>query len=120
MKKDCKPEKENIKKRNYMREFSRTTEGKKWKAKQNKRRRMFLTATIHDFTKKQWANKLKRSKGICKLCGQGVGIDKLTMDHRFPISKAYKRFLRTGKKYVYTIKKIDAICAACNCKKRNK
>lgn len=109
-----------IKKRVEQREFSKTEEGRKWKARQSAKRREFMRAVKHSFTKKQWDAKLRRSKGICKKCEKNVGIKKLTLDHRFPISKAYKRFLRTGKKTIYTIRKVDAICRECNCEKKNK
>lgn len=118
--KDCTKEFNMEKDRKRQKERLKTKSGREAKYKRVKRRNEYLKATIKDFTKKQWDDKLKRSKGICKLCGHGVGIDRLTLDHRFPVFKAYKRFLRTGKKTIYTIKKVDAICRSCNCKKKNK
>lgn len=43
---------------------------------------------IHAFTIKQWKEKLVQSKGICSICQNNVGIEKLTLDHIIPLSKA--------------------------------
>lgn len=118
--KDCTKELNMEKDRVRQRKRLTTKKGREAKYARVKRRNEYLKATIKGFTNKQWIDKLKRSKGICKLCGNKVGIYYLTLDHRFPVFKAYKRFLRTGKKTIYTIRKVDAICGKCNCKKKNK
>ena len=106
--------------REYQKKFSKTKRGKIWKSRQNKKRRLYMKSIKHDFTKKQWDNKLKKSNGICRSCKLYVGISKLTLDHKFPISKAYKKFLSTGEKTIYTIRMVDAICSRCNASKKDK
>ncbi len=68
---------------------------------------------VHLFTKEQWIDKLKKTKGICKSCMKNVGENNLTLDHINPLSKAKKE-------EIYTIDDIDAICKSCNSKKSNK
>ena len=68
---------------------------------------------IHHFTKKDWDNKVKETKGFCPECGNFVGIKKLTIDHIYPISKA-----PAGT--VYGINDVQAICRSCNSSKADK
>lgn len=69
----------------------------------------------HNFTLKQWYNKVKRTNGICK-CGKkfkDIHPYCATLDHTPPISKAPKGF-------IYTIKHITPLCGYCNNSKGNK
>lgn len=68
---------------------------------------------IHNFTKKEWEEVLKSTKGICLMCNKFVGTDKMELDHIVPISKAIECF-------VYTIKDVQPICRTCNRSKGNK
>ena len=114
----CKPECNVIRRRKYFREwhqiYDKTPKGRQVKAGKGAKRLLFEKSTVHNFTRKQWRAKLKRSKGICKQCKRDVGIKNLTLDHRYPVSKAYKDFKKTGIKRIYTIRSIDAICGDCN------
>lgn len=74
---------------------------------------------IHNFTLKQWLDKLENSNGYCKNCNKFFGKYNLTMDHTYPISKAYEDFLRTGIKRIYTIDDVEPFCKSCNSSKYN-
>ena len=78
---------------------------------------------ISNWTKEELKNKRMDTKGIC--CGfernpHYVGIDELTMDHIYPLMRAYKDFLRTDIKRVYTINDIQFLCRSCNSHKHTK
>jgi 5-methylcytosine-specific restriction endonuclease McrA len=47
------------------------------------------------------------------LCNENVGIEKLTLDHIIPLTKAPKN-------YVYDINNVQPLCARCNSKKSDK
>jgi 5-methylcytosine-specific restriction endonuclease McrA len=49
-----------------------------------------------------------------------VGINKLTIDHIFPVSKASQDYKITGRKRIYTINDVQPLCASCNKSKRDK
>ena len=68
---------------------------------------------IHLFSQDEWIKKIEATKGFCPLCGIEVGIEKLTLDHIIPLSKAPKGF-------IYTIDSVQPLCARCNSKKGNK
>lgn len=75
---------------------------------------------INKFTIEAWQEKVKATNGICPQCKINVGIDKLTMDHIYPISKANEDYLRTGIKRIYTIDDVQPLCRSCNSSKHNK
>jgi len=80
----------------------------------NRRARKFNIK--HNFTSKQWMNKLNKTKGICPGYNRKphfVGKDKLTLDHILPISLAPKGF-------EYTIDDIQPLCVSCNSTKHNR
>jgi len=84
------------------------------------RRRARLNKIILKFTKEQWKQKLKSTHGFC--CGYKrkrhyVGIWNLTLDHIYSVIKAYRDFLKTGIKRVYTIDDVQPLCKSCNCRK---
>lgn len=70
--------------------------------------------TIRKYTKEEWEEKLESTNGICKRCGTYVGIDNLERDHIYPIAQAYKDYLETGIKRIYTIEGIQPLCRRCN------
>lgn len=78
---------------------------------------------LHNYTWKQWQEKLKLTKGICpnpynkSYCLGDVGIGKLTLDHIYPLILASKDYERTGIKRVYTIHDVQPLCFSCNCSK---
>jgi len=72
---------------------------------------------IEIYTLEEWIEKLEKTKGICPSCREDVGIMKLSLDHIYPISKAYKDYKKTGIKHIYTIKDIQPLCKSCNSKK---
>lgn len=61
----------------------------------------------HLFSKQEWINKCKATEGFCKKCKKFIGIDKLSLHHNPPISKAPENF-------IYTIKNVEPICLRCN------
>ena len=71
-----------------------------------------LKSVYHDFTYKQWINKVSLTKGYCPKCKKFIGINKLTLDHIFPLSKAPIGLL-------YTINDVRPICKPCNSRKGN-
>jgi len=77
------------------------------------KRRLLENSMIHDYTFEQWQNKKQQTNGICPKCSNYIGINKLTLDHIIPISKAPKGF-------VYTINDIQPLCKKCNCSKHTK
>ena len=86
----------------------RSTNKYKLNARRYRReRRARLHNIIHDFTYDEWIDKVNDTRGICSTCGKNVGLDKLTLDHIFPISKAEK-----GR--IYTIDDVQPLCALCN------
>ncbi len=77
-----------------------------WKFKHRQRCKNIIQA----FTKKEWLDKIKKTKGICPKCKSNVGINKLTLDHIIPLIKAKKG-------QIYTIKDVQPLCRSCNAKK---
>ena len=67
----------------------------------------------HLFTYNEWNIKLNKTNGYCPECSNFIGLDKLTLDHIIPISKA-----PIG--YVYTIDDVQPLCISCNSKKKDK
>jgi len=67
----------------------------------------------HSFTLEEWNKKINKTKGICPMCGKYVGVNKLTLDHIVPLTKAQKRF-------EYTIDDVQPLCNKCNSKKGNR
>jgi 5-methylcytosine-specific restriction endonuclease McrA len=87
------------------------------------KRRARLSNIILKFTKQEWINKVKSTKGVCpgfKREAHYIGEDKLTLDHTYPVSEASKDYETTGKKRVYTINDVQPLCQGCNSSKHNK
>lgn len=68
---------------------------------------------IHDFSTKEWLDKLEKTRGICPKCNRFIGVENLTLDHIYPISKA-----KEGQ--VYTIDDVQPLCMNCNSSKGSK
>ena len=86
------------------------------------RRRARLSNIILQFSNEDWQKKLNSTMGIClgiKRHPHYVGIDKLTMDHIYPISIAHKDFKKTNQKRIYTIDDVQPLCQRCNSSKNN-
>jgi len=117
-------QKESIRKSNYYLENKENIQSrnKKWRdtpkaielnrLKSNKRRAN-IRKVIHSFTYDEWVLKLRESQGVCQMCKEYVGVENLTLDHIFPISKAKKGF-------IYTIRDVQPLCKTCNCHKSTK
>lgn len=61
----------------------------------------------HSFTYEDWLQKLLDTNGFCPICGADVGIDKLSMDHIIPTTRA-----PVGT--VYSINDVRPLCCECN------
>jgi 5-methylcytosine-specific restriction endonuclease McrA len=85
---------------------------KPYKKADTRKRRLLKKSAIECFTVKEWQQKLEATKGVCPKCNTFIGIDKLTLDHIIPISKAPIGFK-------YTINGVQPLCMVCNSKKRN-
>lgn len=79
----------------------------------NLRRYARMKNIIHDFSTKEWLDKLAKTRGFCPKCKKYVGIWNLTLDHIKPVSKA-----KNG--WVYTIDDVQPLCRNCNSKKKDK
>ncbi|KKK50685.1 hypothetical protein LCGC14_3122550 [marine sediment metagenome] len=104
----------------YRKQYANTTKGKEIIKKGVRKRRAIKHCIIEDYTQEEWLQKVKDTFGVCPSCSTFIGIDKLTLDHIYPISKAYKDYLRMGIKRVYTIDDIQPLCNRCNPSKYNK
>jgi len=98
----------------YNKEYRKTKKGKEVYRKCAERRLQRKKTIIHSFTKEEWYKKLLATKGICPKCGEYVSIDKLTLEHIYPVRKAYEDFLKTVIKRVYTIDDVQPLCRKCN------
>lgn len=74
----------------------------------------------HNFSMAEWKHKCELTNGICPICKKYVGINKMTMDHIYALMVAYKDFIRTGVKRIYTINDVQPMCLSCNSSKSDK
>jgi len=119
--KDLRKKYDAYEKRKLARKAYRQTEkGKEVFRMLVRRREAKKNNCIHSFSTEEWQNKIKAGNGICPECNKNVGINKITMDHIYPLSKANEDFLNTGIKRIYTIKDIEPLCLSCNSSKGNK
>ena len=72
---------------------------------------------VEKFTSQEWLQMKEATKGICPCCNKHRGLKNITLDHIYAVSLAYKDFLRTGVKKIYTIKDIQPLCKKCNASK---
>ena len=87
--------------------------------KRDRKRRAIKEKIIETFSDKEWLQKLKNTFGVCPRCNKYVGMAYLTLDHIYPVSLAYKDYLKTGIKEIYTIDDVQPLCRSCNSKKYN-
>lgn len=76
-------------------------------------RRIKVRGIIHNFSNDEWLQKLKNTFGVCLMCNKYKGIEKLSIDHIKPISKA-----KEGD--IYTIDDVQPLCRSCNASKGDK
>ena len=67
--------------------FKRSPRGKEIEKKCRFNRYSKMKNIVHIFTYEEWLKKKKETKGICPMCKNYAGIDKLTLDHIVPVSK---------------------------------
>jgi 5-methylcytosine-specific restriction endonuclease McrA len=85
---------------------------KYYNASSSKKRRIRESNIIHDFSYRDWKEKVENTKGFCDRCGRYVGVKNLTMDHIIPISKAPYGT-------IYTINDVQPLCRSCNSSKND-
>jgi len=83
------------------------------KALYNQRRKILSKDIKETFTMKQWLKKVDKTEGVCPMCKEFIGKDKMTMDHTYPIQLA-----EDGR--VYTIDDVTPMCGRCNTIKGNR
>lgn len=97
----------------YSRAWGKTPTGRANKLFHTRNRQEKLKSVIHVMTKEEWQEKI--AAGVCQGYQREahfVGAEKLERDHKFPLSLA-----KPG--YVYSANDYQALCRACNAKKRN-
>lgn len=99
---------------NYRIKYANTINGRIHLRIGSERRRAFKLNIIEKFTYNEWLQKLHSTNGFCQKCGKDVGIMGLSIDHIYPISKAYQEYLETGTKRIYTIEDVQPLCLTCN------
>lgn len=109
-----------VKDKLYQKRYDHSFKGKRADNKENARRRIVKNHIIENFTYEMWSIKLIKAQGICKNCKNYVGIERLQLDHIYPVSKASKDFKLTGIKRIYDIVDIQPLCRVCNSSKNNK
>ncbi len=87
--------------------------GKEIMSHNNRLRKIRKRNAIHNFSLGDWKNKVEKTWGICPMCNKIVGIENMTLDHIFPISKVPVGF-------VYEIEDVQPLCHNCNSSKNNK
>jgi 5-methylcytosine-specific restriction endonuclease McrA len=97
--------------------YLQTPNGAEASRKASRKRRAYKNNIIEAYTQKEWTEKLNKTKGICPECKRNVGIDKLQLDHIYPISKASEDFKKIGVKKVYKIDDVQPLCINCNSSK---
>ena len=113
LEKHTKTEKYRITRKNLIDKYKKDGRWKKMYMKYKRLRRARKNRVLEIFTVVEWNDKLEMTYGFCPKCDTYVGIDKLTLDHVLPISKA-----PVG--YMYDITKVNPLCMPCNAGKRDK
>ena len=79
---------------------------------------------IEIYSYDEWLQKLKDTLGICPKCKRYIGIDKLEMDHIYPVFLAYKNYIKElalenyeAFPMVYTLEDVQPLCKTCNSSK---
>lgn len=104
----------------WLKKYMSSSKGKEIKRISNYKRRAAQMNIIETFTSPEWISMKESTKGICPRCKRDVGMNEITLDHIFPLSKANKEFTITGIKRVYSINDIQPLCFECNLKKGNR
>jgi len=105
------------------RRFRQTLKGKLNDIKNRRKYRCAKMNIIENFSILDINKILLNSKGICNGYHREphyVGNENLDIDHIYPVSLAYKDFLKTRIKRIYNITDIQLLCKSCNSKKRDK
>lgn len=97
----------------YMKGYINSFNGKKIMKKHRRLRKAKINQINETYTQEEWEQKVKQTNGFCPSCNIFVGIDNLTIDHIYPVSKAEK----DG---IYTINDVQPLCFTCNTSKYNK
>ena len=97
-----------IKLKNYKKQYRK--ENKEVINIQNRLREKRLRNVIIKYSVDEWLSMKYSTNGICPCCNNKVGLNKITLDHIIPISKAPKGM-------IYAINKIQALCLKCNLSK---
>jgi len=102
-----------------VKKYSQTFNGKENHRLAKIKRKIMKNNIIDSFTDKEWDEKKQKTKGVCPGCNTFVGLDKLELDHIFPIYRANIEYKKTGIKRKYTIDDVRPLCKSCNSSKRN-
>lgn len=101
-------------------QWNKTIKGINNKLIQSRKYRAAKNNIIEKFTLKQFLDKVKEYNNICPSCNNKFNntyLHMLTLDHKYPISKASEDFKLTGIKRVYNIDDVQPLCRSCNSKK---
>jgi len=96
--------------RKAIKRYMHSPKGRLYKFRHDHRRKQRQKDIVHSFTAEEWMKKKAKTKGFCVGCKEYHGINKLELDHIFPISKA-----QPGQ--IYTIKDVQPLCRLCNLRK---
>lgn len=93
--------------------YYQSPRGKEIMSHHNRLKKIRIRNIIHSFSLEDWKKKVEETWGICPRCKKVVGIQNMTLDHIFPISKVPKGF-------VYKIEDVQPLCHICNSSKNNR
>lgn len=99
--------------------YKSSLKGRLNSARCKQRRRMIKKNIIEVFSVNEWLQMKEATKGVCPYCNKDVGLNNITLDHIYATNNAYKDFLKTNIKRIYTIKDIQPLCNICNAKKKD-
>ena len=103
----------SYKRKNSLKKYTSSEKGKMNGIRNANRRRGRLKNITHGFTSEEWIQKKRNTFGVCSRCNKWVGINKLSLDHIIPISKAPHGF-------IYQIEDVQPLCKSCNSSKNNR
>lgn len=108
----------NNKKR--IKKYMQTEKGRALHTIMHNKRREAQNSVITSYSKNDWLNIKRKTEGNCPCCKKYVGLNNISLDHIYPLTKAKADFLKTGTKRIYTSNDIQALCRSCNSSKYNK
>jgi len=97
----------------YSMKYRKTEKGREAFKSLIRKRRAKINDIEEVYTNEEWLSLLHGTMGICPKCKKYVGVENLSLDHIYPISKA-----EIGR--IYTIEDIQPLCKSCNSSKSNK